>query len=130
VIDWWQATPALWAEASADGDDFHANRAETSLMLALAPDLVRRERARDADDVDRTSGLAFRYTAAALSRNGVTGRPSEASDELGRRLLEMATSAIVERIQRAREEDPPLGQAPPPTSLLLDQRSLGAIPPA
>ena len=75
--------PTVAAEAVRDGDDVHANRAETSLMLALAPELVHLDRLADADDPDRTADLVFRYTAPALSTNGVTGRPSEATVELG-----------------------------------------------
>ena len=52
-------------------------------MMALAPEHVRFDQLPLADDEDRTEGLVFRYTAPALSRNGVTGRPSEATAELG-----------------------------------------------
>ena len=66
-----------------EGDDVHAHRAETSLMLAIAPELVHLDRLSSSDDPDRTADLVFRYTAPALSTNGVTGRPSEATVELG-----------------------------------------------
>ncbi len=88
VLNWWTLTPAITAETMADGEDVHANRAETSLMLALAPEHVRLDQLHDADDEDRTAGLVFRYTASVLSRNGVTGRPSEATAELGAKLLD------------------------------------------
>jgi len=116
VVNWWSATPELWAEAGADGEDMHANRAETSVMLHIAPELVRRERI--VDDVDRTPGLVFRYTAPALSQNGVTRRPSEASAELGQRLFDMATASIIATVTRAQEEEAPLGRAPVPRTLL------------
>ena len=45
------------AEYRADGSDWHANCAETALMLAIAPDRVRADRLAEADDPDRTSGL-------------------------------------------------------------------------
>jgi len=114
VVDWWAASPQVLAEATADGEDIHANRAETSLMLALAPDLVQTDRLRDSDDEDRTAGLVFRYTAPSLSANGVTGRPSEASAELGHTLLDLAATAIRDRMHRGRTEEPPLGLAPAP----------------
>jgi len=97
----------------ADGADVHANRAETSVMLALAPELVDRERMMAADDPDRTSGLVFRYTAPALSTNGVTGRPSEATAALGEKLVALVARGLAERVERGRLEEPPLGQAPP-----------------
>jgi len=114
TLDWWAATPAVLAEVTADGADIHANRAETAMMLAIAPDLVHSERAADADDPDRTDGLAFRYTAPALSRNGVTGRPSQATAALGGQLRDQVAHAIAARIERGRTEEPPLGIAPAP----------------
>jgi hypothetical protein len=56
----------------------------------------------------------FRYTAPALSTNGVTGRPSEATAELGAVLFERTVTALAELVERARTEEPPLGVAPPP----------------
>ncbi len=114
VLNWWALDPEVAREAVVEGDDVHAHRAETSVMLALAPELVRLDRVATADDPDRTADLVFRYTAPALSRNGVTGRPSQASRELGQRLVELTVAAIVDRIERGRHEKPPLGPAPMP----------------
>lgn len=111
VIDWWAITPEVTAEVTADGADIHANAAETALMLAIAPELVVRDRIADADDPDRTDGLVFRYTAPALSRNGVTGRPTLASAEQGAQLLDRIVAGIVERVRTGRAEEPPLGVA-------------------
>jgi creatinine amidohydrolase len=93
----------------ADGSDVHANRAETAVMLALVPELVDRQAMADADDEDRTAGLVFRYTAASLSTNGVTGRPSEATVELGHKLVELTVTALADAVTRGRTEEPPLG---------------------
>ncbi|MDQ6657840.1 MAG: creatininase family protein [Actinomycetota bacterium] len=114
VLAWWSATDHVLAEVTADGDDIHANRAETSMMLAIAPNLVLMDRAADADEPDRTNGLVFRYTAAALSLNGVTGRPSEATVELGNLLVEEVVEEIAARVQRGQIEEPPLGPVPAP----------------
>jgi creatinine amidohydrolase len=108
VLNWWTLTPAIAAETLADGQDVHANRAETALMMALAPDEVRLDQLTLADDADRTEGLVFRYTAPVLSRNGVTGRPSEATPELGRRLLEEIVQTMCDSVERGRTEEPPL----------------------
>ncbi|MGY1618197.1 creatininase family protein [Geodermatophilus sp. SYSU D00691] len=115
VVDWWSITPAVLAEVTADGADIHANRAETSMVLAIDPSLVHLDRAVDADDEDRTGDLVFRYTAPSLSRNGVTGRPSEATPELGRRLLDEVAAALARLVERGRTEEPPLGPAAPPS---------------
>lgn len=113
-IDWWTLDPSVAAEMVVDGDDVHANRGETAVMLALAPELVHLDRIVTSDDPDRTDDLVFRYTAPALSTNGVTGRPSEATVELGRLLVERTVAALADRIERGRVEKPPLGQAPLP----------------
>jgi len=108
VANWWELDDWIAREVSADGDDWHANRAETSLLLALAPQLVDMAKAATADDQDRSGGLIFRYTARQLSRNGVTGRPSSATGELGTRIRERVVAALVELLKRARDEEPPL----------------------
>jgi creatinine amidohydrolase len=113
-VDWWTADPVVAEEAVREGADVHAHRAETSLMLVVAPELVHLDRLAAADDPDRTDGLVFRYTAPALSTNGVTGKPSEATEELGRLLFDRTITAIAEMVERGRAEKPPLGPAPPP----------------
>jgi creatinine amidohydrolase len=113
-VDWWTADPVVAEEAVREGADVHAHRAETSLMLVVAPELVHLDRLVAADDPDRTDGLVFRYTAPALSTNGVTGKPSEATEALGRLLFDRTITAIAEMVERGRVEKPPLGPAPPP----------------
>jgi creatinine amidohydrolase len=113
-VNWWTLDPTVAAESVADGDDLHANRSETSVMLALAPELVHLDRMVEADDPDRTGDLVFRYTVPALSTNGVTGRPSEATAELGAKLIDLTVDALVDLVRRGRVEEPPLGRAPVP----------------
>jgi creatinine amidohydrolase len=107
-VNWWQASESIHADVVADGADIHANRAETSLMLHLAPALVDMSAMAAADDPDRTHGLVFRYTADRLSRNGVTGRPSEATAELGQHLFEGVVEVIAAKVRAGRFEQPPL----------------------
>src|SRR6202011_5494368 len=97
------------AETTSDVEDWHGNRAETSLMLALAPDLVDLQAAKEADDEDRSPGLVFAYTAKQLSRNGITGRPSEATTELGIRLWTKIVESAAKLVQLAATEEPPFG---------------------
>lgn len=113
-VNWYTLDPTVASECTADGEDIHANRAETAVMLALRPDLVHRDRMAGADDEDRTAGLVFRYTAASLSRNGVTGRPSEATAELGHKLVGLTVAALSDLVERGRTEEPPLAIPPPP----------------
>jgi creatinine amidohydrolase len=95
----------------ADGEDWHANNAETSLMLAVAPELVRASVIAQADDPDRTAGLVFSHPVNRTSRNGVTGRPSAASAEQGRRLFDWMVEDLSALIGRGLRETPPLQQS-------------------
>jgi creatinine amidohydrolase len=108
VANWWELDDWIAAQVCADGEDWHANRAETSLLLALRPELVDMAAAATADDADRSDGLIFRYTASRLSKNGVTGSPSLATPEIGMQILDRVVTALVELVHRARDEEPPL----------------------
>lgn len=116
VIDTAVLSPRVRRAFEADGRDWHANAAETALMLALAPELVRRNRLRGADDPDRTAGLVFSHPVNRTSRNGVTGRPSRARAAAGRRLFAWMVADLAKLLRRGRRERPPLGAAygPPP----------------
>jgi creatinine amidohydrolase len=92
----------------ADGEDWHANDAETSLMLALAPDLVRPELLPTADDPDRTAGLVFAHPVNRTSTNGTTGQPSRASLAKGQRWFDWMTEDLCALIARGLAESPPL----------------------
>jgi creatinine amidohydrolase len=92
----------------ADGEDWHANDAETSLMLAIAPDMVRAGRVIDADDPDRTKGLVFAHPVNRTSVNGVTGSPSRASADKGRLWFEWMVDDLSELIRRGMTEKAPL----------------------
>lgn len=105
---WWDVDGEIAKAVFADGNDVHANQAETSLMMAVAPDLVHLDRIATADDADRTNGLVFRYTATELSCNGVTGSPSLANVELGQRLFAYTVDVVAERVERGRVEAPPI----------------------
>ena len=98
----------IWAEYTSDAADLHANQAETSLMLHLHPDLVHHDRLATCDDPDRTVGTVFSHPVAQTSLNGVTGCPSRATAEQGKRLFFQMTEALVEKIRIAVAEEPPL----------------------
>lgn len=110
LVSWYELTPEIAAEVTDDADDWHAHAAETSLMLHLRPELVRRDDIRD--DPDRTAGLVFSYTVDETSIDGLTGAPSRGTAEAGARLFEAVVAALVERIERARIEEPPLADQP------------------
>lgn len=92
----------------ADAEDWHANDAETSLMLAVAPDMVRADRLGEADDEDRTTDLVFAHPVNRTSTNGVTGRPSQATAEKGRQWFDWMVDDLSDLIRRGMGETPPL----------------------
>jgi creatinine amidohydrolase len=105
VINYFELSDAILKEVMADGEDVHANAAETSLMLHLRPELVDKEEIKD--DPDRTLGRVFSYTVAQTSVDGLTGSPSLASAEQGARLFDMIVRALAEKVEAARREAPP-----------------------
>jgi creatinine amidohydrolase len=108
VVNTAALSPRVERAFRADGADWHANAAETSLMMALAPGLVRPRRRRAADDPDRTAGLVFAHPVSRTSRNGVTGLPSRASAAAGRRLFRWMVGDLAALVRRGLREQPPL----------------------
>lgn len=102
----WALSQSIASKFTRDATDWHANEAETSLLLHIAPQLVRGDRI--TDDPDRTEGCVFPHMVAHTSTNGVTGRPSEASAAQGYSLLSEIGDALATLIRRARTEQPPL----------------------
>jgi len=96
------------AEHFHDADDWHANDAETSLMLSLKPDMVRIDRISDSDDPDRTKGCVFAHPVNRTSTNGVTGKPSIASQDKGEQLFSWMVEDLAELVRRGMQEQPPL----------------------
>lgn len=88
VLSWWPRVR---------GGDAHAGDTETSMMLAIAPDLVRMDQAEvgataplgDLIDEIRAGGVQ------SVSRNGVLGDPLRASESAGRTLLTRLTIDLV-----------------------------------
>lgn len=87
VLIWWPHLP---------GGDPHAGHTETSLLLALAPDEVRADRA-VAGPVPELADLV-RHGVRSLSESGVLGDPSGATaldgDDMLRRLVDELVAAV------------------------------------
>jgi creatinine amidohydrolase len=95
----------------ADAADWHANDAETSLMLAIAPELARPELCAAADDADRTGGCIFAHPVNRTSENGVTGFPSRASVDKGRVGFDWLVEDLSALIRKGLSETAPLPHA-------------------
>lgn len=102
----WEISPQVHAAYQADAVNFHANAAETSMVLALRPDLVHLDRA--VDEPDRARGGFFAHTVDRETPTGTVGRPSLASAEYGRRLLALAVTQLAHQVRQALDEAPPL----------------------
>jgi creatinine amidohydrolase len=98
-------TPDIAARYSEDAPDFHANEAETSMLLHLAGSQVRVDRA--VDEPDRTVGRVLSYSMPAVTGSGVVGKPTTASADRGAALVEQLVEALVDLLTRARAEHDP-----------------------
>ena len=94
-----------------DADDWHANDAETSLMMAVSPSMVREELIAESDDEDRTENCVFSHPVNRTSTNGVTGKPSLASREKGERLFAWMVEDLSAIVRRGMKEESPLPHA-------------------
>ncbi|MGI8434845.1 MAG: creatininase family protein [Nocardioidaceae bacterium] len=105
---WWDLSPALWDTVTSDTQsarsEFHANWAETAMMLHLRPDLVRMDRAVDQDE----RPWEFTYGMIRKSSSGSIGRGvSRATAEEGSRLFDDAVRILAEVLARMLAEHPP-----------------------
>jgi creatinine amidohydrolase len=90
-----------WSPRESWPGDTHAGRAETSIMLALHPGLVRMERATAGPDRPLEEMIAELRGGgvAAVSRSGVLGDPSGATAAIGERLLREAERELATAIK-------------------------------
>jgi len=109
--------PAALSNGKTEGgaSEIHGGKNETSLMLALAPHLVRRERIASGGGVANPAVIEERIVDlsvtwpwssddARLAVEGVIGDPREATAEFGERLIEAAVSAAGKIIKQLLDE--------------------------
>jgi len=110
--DFWVFRDATIAETSSrQGSNFHCNEMETSIMLAIAPDLVRPERA-DAEytpeDVPLVQGDLTTFGVAHVAPKGAVGWPSYGSKEQGEAVIASVKKNMMphirDRIERLRRD--------------------------
>jgi creatinine amidohydrolase len=111
LINTAQLSPRVKQAHFADANDWHANDAETALMMHLHPEIVRPEKLDEADDPDRTDGCVFSHPVNRTSLNGVTGQPSLATKEKGQILYQWMQEDLLAIVQRATEEEAPLNHS-------------------
>jgi creatinine amidohydrolase len=98
--NWWSNLGGLAAELFDEEGIGHAGATETSMVYAVAADLVR-EDALDAAEAGAADswgksvhGGEVGFDTADFSESGAVGHPTEASREAGRRLLRSATDDL------------------------------------
>jgi creatinine amidohydrolase len=97
VVSWWP---------NVTGGDAHAGRTETSLLLALRPELVRADRLA-AGATEPLSALTLRLRSdgvRAVSPSGVLGDPIGASSAEGTELLTTLTDQLVAAVDAWRAD--------------------------
>jgi creatinine amidohydrolase len=89
----------LW-HPRVPGGDAHAGRTETSLMLALRPDVVRASDAEPGDvrTLDTLLPVLVERGVAAVSPNGVLGDPTGATADEGEALLAQLTDDLASTV--------------------------------
>jgi creatinine amidohydrolase len=106
LVNTFLLSPSIRDYFFSDADDLHANRAETDLLLHLAPETV--DMAAVEDDPDRTAGTVLSRPVSQTSLNGVTGRPSEGDAARGESLFREMAAALIAKARSALTEEPPL----------------------
>ncbi len=103
----WEISQEVFDFYHADGGtNWHANDAETSIMLHLREDLVRMDKA--VDEPDTGASCFYSYTVDKESEHGGVGKPTRAKAETGRWLLDKCAATLADQLTRAMSEDIPL----------------------
>jgi creatinine amidohydrolase len=81
----------------------HAGEWETSMMLALRPDLTRMERAEPGYTGDLMEGMQTMVARGtdAVAKNGIFGDPRRATPEAGRRYVDRIVDRVLAAIEQA-----------------------------
>lgn len=108
LLTWWKVAGDALMEITETGPGGvgHAGEFETSLMLAIDPELVRLDRIEkggnlatfswaESDMLRRSKGLLHR-PVREMTSNGVFGDPTAASAEKGRRITEVVVKELAE----------------------------------
>jgi creatinine amidohydrolase len=109
---YWPLAAKAFAEIlEAQGNVLHACEAETSMVLALRPELVDMEAAAAIEAPmtapSRMTALFRSRSFKEVSSSGVFGVPAAASAEKGARLLDAAGAALADALQDPRLWPPP-----------------------
>lgn len=106
MVTWWKLAAEALAKLneSGPGGVGHAGEFETSLMMLIAPQLVRTEFIKNGDnqstypwaeiDMLRGAPVAFYRSMKQMTPNGVFGDPRSATKEKGQRITDLITEEL------------------------------------
>ena len=102
---WYAASEAIAGILTTQSGLLHACEAETSMMMAVRPELVAEDRIplakanRTPDVADIVGGGVYRWrTLAAMCASGVIGNPEAATPEKGRQLFDAVAAVLASKI--------------------------------
>jgi creatinine amidohydrolase len=87
------------AELFPDIGELHAGEVETSIQLATRPRLVQRDRVAKPEIKERPRDGRWWARMEEISESGATGDPTRATEEAGRRLIELMTEDAAEYLR-------------------------------
>ena len=111
VFQWWPAAGKLLPDLFTAEERRHAGAEETSVNLALHPNLVNMSKATDEEPrrhAVQTEGMTLPLSTVDETGSGVYGRQSTASAEKGRKVLEAVVNELakhVNMLKKARMDD-------------------------
>ena len=106
MVTWWKLISEVLfdLDESGPGGVGHAGEFETSLMMHIAPELVHHELIEEVKNIKsfdwaetdmlRGSKASLYRSMKEMTSNGAFGDPSAASEEKGRKIAELVTSAM------------------------------------
>lgn len=91
----------FWSPPAEDVCDSHAGRTETSVMMSIAPEDVRRDRLEigNCEPITALLPRLRRDGVAAVSPNGILGDPRDADAATGTQILEKWTTALIGTVE-------------------------------
>jgi creatinine amidohydrolase len=117
VIDWWRVGKDHYDDIFTHGDD-HAGELETSVMLALLPELVHLENAMDGAskptrfDAVNKGWVSISRPWRLLTESTGVGNPAQATKEKGERYLSIVIPRLAQYIAELSKADVNDGQFP------------------
>lgn len=104
--EWWTVAGKLLPKGTLEIWDGlgHAGEGETSIMLAMEPNLVKMKYAKGVVP-DLPSHIQIKWAFEELTPYGVTGNPSKATREKGKKMIEALVSYTVSFIKEMDEKD-------------------------